>query len=599
MATVPLSWSDVRFLSGVPFSSDYKHTRWFDTKSQQESYFLNKNVVHQMQQATYVKIDGKEYIAVNASVDDLWSTNYVMFRNTSYNNKWFYAFVTKLEYKNSRTTHVHFKIDVFQTWRFEMNFQPSFVIREHRPLWEDDGQPVINTIDEGLNYGTDYEIVDVQHYSPNGGYKWLVIISKTPIHSGADSKVNASVIGTPQPLTYYIIPFKDDDKTPSVRLNNDDTEGNPITPPTRIMNEIYKDEKAVNNIVSIYVTEYTGIPVKYVSGSDTNTPDVLTFTNDKNKINSVQIGELYVLHVEKVVDFEVHKWESSQGVYANYDPVHESKLLMYPYSLTVIDDFKGNRIEIKNEYLRRTDTDKYRIEVKGSLGLSNKVSYALPDYNYGGLYEKSEIANENALINNNPADLPVINDYLAAFLQGNRNSINNQKDAILFNGIMGGVSNTVGGVASAAMGNPMGVAASGGALVQGAGSTVLQLQAIEAKQKDIANVPPQISKMGSNTAYDFGNGYNGIFIIKKQLKVEYRKKLNDFFNMYGYKTNEVKNPNFHTRKYWNYVQTASCVIRGDFNNEDLEELKAIFDNGITLWHTDDIGNYDLENEVVA
>jgi hypothetical protein len=39
-------------------------------------------------------------------------------------------------------------------------------------------------------------------------------------------------------------------------------------------------------------------------------------------------------------------------------------------------------------------------------------------------------------------------------------------------------------------------------------------------------------------------------------------------------------------------------IQGNFNNEDLNELKAIFDNGITLWHTDDIGNYSLDNGVI-
>jgi len=105
-------------------------------------------------------------------------------------------------------------------------------------------------------------------------------------------------------------------------------------------------------------------------------------------------------------------------------------------------------------------------------------------------------------------------------------------------------------------------------------------------------------KMGSNTAYDYGNGYKGIFIIKKQVKPEYRKKLTDFFNMFGYKINEVKIPNFHTRQNWNYIETTSCTITGNLNNEDLQELKSIFDSGVTLWHTDDVANYELSNGVV-
>jgi hypothetical protein len=124
------------------------------------------------------------------------------------------------------------------------------------------------------------------------------------------------------------------------------------------------------------------------------------------------------------------------------------------------------------------------------------------------------------------------------------------------------------------------------------------LQGIQAKQKDIANMPPQMVKMGSNTAFDYGNNVQGLYIIKKQITSEYRKKLSDYFGMFGYKVNEVKIPNFHTRKSWNYVQTSACTILGNFNNEDLNELKSVFDNGITLWHTDDVGNYSLDNGVI-
>jgi hypothetical protein len=125
------------------------------------------------------------------------------------------------------------------------------------------------------------------------------------------------------------------------------------------------------------------------------------------------------------------------------------------------------------------------------------------------------------------------------------------------------------------------------------------MQQIQAKQKDIGNTPPQLTKMGSNTNFDYGHGYSGVWLIKKEITDEYRKKLSEFFNMFGYKLNEVKLPNFHTRMYWNYVQTSSCNITGDFNNDDLNDLKKVFDNGITFWHTDDIGNYSLVNEVIS
>jgi hypothetical protein len=101
MATVPLSGTDIRLLSGIPFSNDYKNTRWFDTVTEQTNYFLSKSVVQVIPENTFQRTnEGYNFISVSNNIDALWGTNYVMFRNTSYNSKWFYGFVTKLEYKN-------------------------------------------------------------------------------------------------------------------------------------------------------------------------------------------------------------------------------------------------------------------------------------------------------------------------------------------------------------------------------------------------------------------------------------------------------------------------------------------------------------------
>ena len=192
MATVPLSGTNIRLISGVPFNNDYKNTRWFDTIGQQQSYFLGKPTLYVGASSNFQKIEGSHIVSVPVHVDRLHGANYFMFQNADYNNKWFYAFVTRLEYKNKLNTHVHFEIDVFQTWRFEMKFKPSYVVREHRKLWNADGTPVINTIDEGLNYGTDYDTVSSVQYLPNGGYKWLVIVAKYALHI-QDKMVKASV----------------------------------------------------------------------------------------------------------------------------------------------------------------------------------------------------------------------------------------------------------------------------------------------------------------------------------------------------------------------------------------------------------------------
>jgi hypothetical protein len=277
--------------------------------------------------------------------------------------------------------------------------------------------------------------------------------------------------------------------------------------------------------------------------------------------------------------------------YADYDGVTESKLLMYPYTALSLDDFKGNHVTLKNEYI---SGNSIVMNVRGSVGTSNKVAYNIDNY----LNQSGTTEFENAIVNNSPNDLPILSDYLAAYLQGNRNTIENQKNSIMFNGVTNAIGSTVGGVASALSGNAVGLASSATSLVQGAGNSVLQLQGIQAKIKDIDNTPATLVKMGGNPYFDYGNNIKGVYVIKKQITPEYQKKLTDFFKMYGYKVNEVKTPNFHTRQSWNYVQTSACNITGNINNEDLRELTQVFDNGITLWHTDDVGNYSLGNEVI-
>lgn len=596
MAVVPLSGTNIRLLSGIPFNNDYKHSRWFTSKATQTSYFTSKPVVHSINQANFQRIEGKHFIAVDRSIDELWSTNYIMFQNAQYNSKWFYAFVTKLEYKQRNNTYVHFEIDVLQTWKFDMNFKPSFVVREHRPLWNADGSPVINTIDEGLDYGTTYETVDLQTYKPQSPFFFLVIAMKEKRHwneGSQDNKITPTLNGLPQPLTYYVHPFTATGLVPEIQVD-----GKRLVHSAEILDVlegIFTSEDAVNNVVSTYVTDYIGLDIPYDSNSNIMNFPATNFEradfSDNANLN------FSTVHLKKAVNYS-RLTKDFGNKYDGYHNVTESKLLMYPYTQLIIEDFRGNRLAVKNEYIEDSNI---KLSVMGSMGTTNKVTYGILNYLTSQLTDtgKNTMTLEQALINSDPNDLPIINDYLSAYLQGNRNSINTQRNQAYFNAISSMVSSTVGGVGSATAKSPsgIGVASSGVGVVKGAGQGVLDLQAIQSKIKDADNMPPQMTKMGSNTMFDYGNQYTGVYVIKKQIHKEYRKILTDFFNMFGYKANEVKVPNFMTRQNWNYVQTLNCVITGNFNNEDLQELKNVFDNGITLWHTDDIGNYSLANEV--
>lgn len=573
---LPLSGTNIQLLANIPFKNDYKHTRYFSSVSEQSNWFDRKTVVHSMVQANYQRIEGSYVVRVNKHIDELWNVNYLRFRNQHYTDKWFYCFVTKMEYENKMNTKIYFEVDVFQTWFLNTSFQPSYIVREHTNRWNADGTPVINTVDEGLDYGSEYDVKSIDQLRPSNGVMFLVIVCKSLMHGENAKKITPITNGIPQPLSFYIHPFMADGSVPQ---SNYESLSNIQT----VLKGLYSQDDAVNNVVSLYVTEYIGYDL-VDDGQTVNFPD--------GKFQKVSIADdvnenFTTVYVEDFPYYQTKQIEVWQNKYNRYDQPEESKLMMHPYMTLELTDFQGTSENYKLEYI---EGEGLSIGIKGSLGTSNKVAYAITEYNttMKNINDNLKHSLNHAVISDSANDIPILNDYLSAYLQGNRNSLNVQRRSIEFNGVMGAIG-SIGGLRQ----NPVSTAMEMGS---GIGNTVLQLEGLQAKKADIANKPANLTKQGSNTYFENGNIYRGLYIITKQIKPEYQKKLSDFFHMYGYKLNEVKIPNLKTRTNWNHVQTVSCVLKGTLPQEEHTRLQKVFDDGITLWHTDDIGNYGLSND---
>jgi hypothetical protein len=553
--------SEVRLCSNVPLNNSYEHTMTFADASTQADYFLSK-VSHSFTGLTYQR----ESLAVRvpASYDSLYNCNYLMYRNNDFGSKWFYAFITEREYVNPEMTLVHFELDVYQTWQFAINWNMSFVEREHAD------RSLLNTVDEGLNYGAEYNTISVTHFRPYGDLYFLVTVAKKNMHGDPNASTNKylwSLNGLPQALCFYIHPFYLDGSVPFSNMQLNEQIGD-------VLISMYESTDAVNNIVSMYVTNFLPDQPTYDSASS-------TITFDTNFYKEVTIGSLNTIFVHSV-NYQTGTYDLGDKA-AGFTANSETKLNVYPYRVTVLTDMKGNQVELKNEYIHN---DHLVLDVDGSLGMSNKVSYSVKDYNTTITDDtiKDAISHGHGLIDNSPNDVPIMTDLLSAYIQGNRNSLQNQRNSILFNGAFGAIGNAL-------TRNPLG-------FVQGAGNAYFQMQGLNAKQEDIKNTPPSISNLGGNTYFDYGNGLTGVWIIKKEITPEYNKKLTDFFKMFGYKLNEVKIPNLHSRQHFNFVKTVGANVYGDIPQQDLEKIRNMFNNGVTLWHGDWVGNYALANNEV-
>lgn len=118
----------IRLLKDVPLDNTYRNTIYFTTAANQTAYFQSKTK-YTFANQSYQRVN-RGVLRVARKADDLYDCNYLMFQNTSYGNKWFYAFVVSVEYVNNETAEITFEIDVMQTWHFDYDVNMSFVERE-------------------------------------------------------------------------------------------------------------------------------------------------------------------------------------------------------------------------------------------------------------------------------------------------------------------------------------------------------------------------------------------------------------------------------------------------------------------------------------
>ena len=121
----------IKILHDIPIDNSYNDTIFHLNSAEQQTYF-NKFVKYTLQKQSYQRV-GKGKCRVNYKYEDLYDCNYMMFRNDSFSTKWFYAFITNIDYINPTVSEITYEIDVIQTWFFEfaLGVRPCFVEREH------------------------------------------------------------------------------------------------------------------------------------------------------------------------------------------------------------------------------------------------------------------------------------------------------------------------------------------------------------------------------------------------------------------------------------------------------------------------------------
>lgn len=139
--------------------------------------------------------------------------------------------------------------------------------------------------------------------------------------------------------------------------------------------------------------------------------------------------------------------------------------------------------------------------------------------------------------------------------------------------------------ASAATGNA-GEAISAGAAI---GQNIMDLRTHSLNSQTVAGTQ-SVAQLAYDTQLI-------IRIVSKQILPEYARIIDEYFTTFGYKVCRIKAPNITGRPSWNYVKTIGAQVSGNIPEYAETALKAMLNNGVTFWHTNDVGNYSLNNNL--
>ena len=275
--------TNIRILKNVPLDTTYNHTLYFASGSAQSEYFSGL-AKHRLTAQSYQRVQ-KSVARVSLVAESLFDCNYMMFQNTSFGNKWFYAFITGVEYINNIVSEISFEIDVMQTWFFDFQLRQCFIEREHSVtdgMWE-------NIVPENVELG-DYICVNRDSFDMNN-MNVCVLTSKTSSGSA---------------------------------------------PKGRTINNIYTSLNVISGIPSVS-TDYLNDQLKEFIGagqedSIINMYQYPAFLGDSS-LGAVTKGKKISLNMEKI---------------DGYTPKNK-KLFSYPYNMLVVSNNNGQTAEYRWE----------------------------------------------------------------------------------------------------------------------------------------------------------------------------------------------------------------------------------------------------------
>lgn len=542
--------SNIKIYKNVPLDPTYNNTLYFNNVAEQNAYFHgNQNILkYTLSAQSYQRVvKGSMKVAVQS--DNLYDCNYLAFQNVSFGQKWFYAFITNVEYVNNETSEITFEIDVMQSYLFDVTLQECFVEREHT----DNDAIGSNLLDEGLDTG-EYIINGVE----TSGFTdlTLVLLSNEWYEDVTPPEL-------PDPKVYYWHSTVANMQSGAVqgsyyyKFNNTPQGVNELNETLKIFSKEGKND----SIFGLFLL-----------------PSYFITTNP----NTTEPNSAERIYPKKFGSFE------------GYIPKN-NKLYTYPYNFLYVSNMEGNSAVFPYEYF--DDPNTFSFKFYGT-ALPNAEIVAFPvDYKGTNGINKDEVMT----ISNFPQCSYNVDTYKAWLAQNTGNIAASVVSTAVTAGVGYGIKNASGGFGykrkkygghyTKKYGASLQAKADVGLSI---GSNILSLLG-QANERAVQ--PIQTRGTTTSTVFTCAKMLDFQF-INKRVRREYAEIIDNYFSLYGYATKRVKIPNRNVRQEWTYVKTVGCNAKGGCPSDDLETIKEIYDSGITFWRNPNhVGNYSLANPI--
>ena len=636
----------IYILNNIPLNKSYEHTVYYPDKDAQAQAFM-KYKKYTLTDYSYQRSQ-LGTIRVQLKYEQLIDCNYLMFKNTNYENKWFYAFITGIGYVSNDVTDVYYDLDVMQTWCYDYTFGKTFVERHHDAYDRLYG----NTVPEGLELGSEYRLIQGKSYSYAKPLSWVIISTET-VKDESAYQISGIITGVYSGLRVYYI--------------------EDIGELTRIIGK-FINEGLEDAIVAFY--QVPKIDKYHMSEVQT---DEITFTQQMNLGNgykprnkklfsypysflevyntlgtSVELkfdqfenigASTVTFKVEKVIFPQANvvitpKWY--RGYMWDYE--YSSVYGLFPTCAFAGDAFKVWWAQNKNSYLASMNAIGNTYDTNQAIAQNN---YTMAGLNAANARTNAHIQANSALAqaeNSNKASLAINTaqsnkSVVDTAVNTGVNAIQNAGKALAsgFDGISAvtaGAITAVGGIMSetfnqdiysaranqintqllnsqigrqaseAISANTFQTAMKNATLAQ-TNAQLSNLNAYQnataqlmAKKQDIQHMPNSAHGNAMCDGLNYARNTAGFIIRQWGLSYEYAVYIDEYFDKYGYAMMRNFVPSRLNRKHWSYLKTVGCNIKGNVNNTDLLTIKTIYDNGITTWkNLEEVGDYTLDNTI--